>query len=92
MSLAGGRTRSRAPERIISSISASSASGSFKPSPEKNLIPLSSKELCDAEMTTPASARRLRVMKAMPGVGRGPTRITSTPMEVMPAVRAVSSI
>ncbi len=38
----------------------------------------------------PASARMLRVMKAMPGVGMGPTRNTSTPMEQMPAVRAFS--
>jgi len=83
--------RSRAPDRIISSISASRASGNFNPSPEKNLMPLSSKELCDAEMTTPASARRLRVMNAMPGVG-GADQDHVHPMEVIPAVRAVSSI
>ena len=81
-----------APLAISSSIRASMASGSFNPSPEKNLMPLSSKGLWEAEMTTPASARRLRVMKAMPGVGSGPTSRTSTPMEVIPAVRAVSSM
>ncbi|MBS1117666.1 MAG: hypothetical protein H6Q87_2050 [candidate division NC10 bacterium] len=31
-------------------------------------------------------------MYAIPGVGKGPTRMTSTPMEVIPAVRAVSSM
>ena len=43
-------------------------------------------------MTTPAFARMLVVMKAMPGVGRGPTSITSAPMEQIPEARAVSSI
>ena len=36
------------------------------------------------------SARMLVVIKAMPGVGRGPTRRISTPMEQMPAARAFS--
>ena len=46
----------------------------------------------EAEMTTPASARRLRVRNAMPGVGSGPTSSTSTPIEQMPDAIAVSSM
>ena len=38
-------------------------------------------------MTTPASALILLVMKAMPGVGSGPTRSTSTPIEQIPEAR-----
>jgi len=48
--------------------------------------------LWDAEITTPASARMLAVMKAMPGVGRGPTKRMSMPMEQMPDARAFSSM
>ncbi len=58
----------------------------------KNLMPLSWNGLCDAEITTPASARSERVRKAMPGVGSGPTSSTSTPIEQMPDVIAVSSM
>ena len=43
-------------------------------------------------MTTPASARMEVVMKAMPGVGSGPTSWTLTPMEQMPAASAFSSM
>src|SRR6185312_13256980 len=43
-------------------------------------------------MTAPASARIEVVMFAMPGVGSGPTSSTSTPIEVMPAARACSSM
>ena len=32
------------------------------------------KELCEPEITTPASHRMLAVRKAIPGVGNGPTR------------------
>jgi len=53
-------------------------------------MPLSSNGLWEAEMTTPASARRLLVRNAMAGVGIGPTSSTSTPMEQIPAVRALS--
>jgi hypothetical protein len=48
--------------------------------------------LCDALMTTPASARIDQVMKAMPGVGSGPTIMTSAPAETMPAWSALSSM
>ena len=37
------------------------ASSSLVPEPEKNLMPLSLAGLCEAVMTIPASARRLRV-------------------------------
>ena len=43
-------------------------------------------------MTTPASARMLLVIKEIPGVGSGPTRSTSTPMEQMPEAMAFSII
>ena len=43
-------------------------------------------------MTTPASARRLLVINAIAGVGMGPTKSTSTPIEQMPDVSADSSI
>jgi len=77
-------------EKIRSSISSSRSSWSLKPFRAKILMPLSWKGLWEAEITTPASARMLVVMKAIPGVGRGPTRRTSTPMEQMPAARAFS--
>jgi hypothetical protein len=48
--------------------------------------------LCEAEIITPASARMLRVRKAMPGVGIGPQTSTSTPIEQMPEVKALSSM
>ncbi len=74
------------------SISASTSSGSLKPSREKNLMPLSWYGLWLALMTTPASARIEWVMKAMPGVGSGPHSSTSTPMEQMPEAMACSSM
>ncbi len=43
-------------------------------------------------MTTPASARILRVRNAIAGVGSGPTSHTSTPIEQIPDSIAVSSI
>ena len=43
-------------------------------------------------MTTPRSARSERVSMATAGVGCGPSRITSMPMEMNPAVSAGSSI
>ncbi|EKD34854.1 MAG: hypothetical protein ACD_75C02162G0004 [uncultured bacterium] len=73
-------------------MSASTSSGNLKPSLENILMPLSWNGLCDAEITTPASARIEVVMKAIPGVGRGPTSRTSTPIEQIPAAKAFSSI
>ena len=55
-------------------------------------MPLSWYGLCEAEITTPASARIDEVMYAIPGVGSGPTSITSTPIEQMPAASACSSM
>jgi hypothetical protein len=48
--------------------------------------------LCDALITTPASARIDQVMKAIPGVGNGPTSMTSAPADTMPACSALSSM
>src|SRR5262249_49042705 len=63
------------------SIASSAASSSFCPELEKIFIPLSSYELCEAEMTTPASASSARVKKATPGV-------VITPAERAPACAA----
>jgi len=76
----------------IASISPSTASASFMPSPEKNLIPLSSKGLCEAEIITPAERRSALVRNATPGVGIGPTRSVSTPAAERPASSADSSM
>ena len=46
---------------IIASMRAVISSGSFAPSPPKNLTPLSGYGLCEALMTTPAAARAVRV-------------------------------
>jgi hypothetical protein len=46
---------------IAASISSSTASGSLVPCSEKNLMPLSWKGLCEAEITTPADRRSARV-------------------------------
>ena len=54
-------------------------------------MPLSWYGLCEAEITTPMSARRLRVSIATAGVGSGPTSTTSMPIEMKPAVSAGSS-
>ena len=74
------------------SISSSAASESLKPSGPKNLMPLSWNGLCDAEIITPRSARIERASIPTAGVGTGPTRNTSMPTEVKPAVSAVSSM
>src|SRR5579875_418145 len=80
------------PSNTRLSMRASSSSSSLKPWSLKNLMPLSWKGLCEAEITTPASARIVRVRYAMPGVGRGPTNSTSAPTEQIPEASAVSSI
>ena len=49
---------------------ASVSSSSLNPSREKNLIPLSWKGLCEAEITTPASARILRSERRCPESAR----------------------
>ncbi len=74
------------------SISRSTASGSFVPSAEKNLMPLSSNGLCEAETMMPADRRSARVRNATPGVGIGPTSIVSTPAADSPDSSAASSM
>ena len=80
------------PEPISSSMRRSISSGSLKPSCAKNLMPLSWYGLWLAEIITPASQRMSTVRNAMPGVGIGPTWITSTPIEQMPAASASSNM
>ena len=75
---------------ICCSIDSSVSSGSLKPSPEKNLMPLSGYGLCDALITTPAESRSARVRYATPGVGNGPQSSTSTPAAENPASSADS--
>ena len=77
---------------MCASISASSSSLSLTPAPEKNLMPLSAKGLCEALMTMPASAPRWRTSAASPGVGITPAISTRPPPLVRPAVSAASSI
>ncbi len=89
---AGARSEASAPLTINSSMRASISSGSFQPSCEKNLIPLSWYGLWLAEIITPASQRMSAVRNAMPGVGIGPTWSTSTPIEQIPATRAFSNM
>ena len=67
------------------SISSSSSSESFVPSREKNLMPLSSGGLCEAEITTPDDAWSSVVRNAIAGVGSTPARITSPPADRMPS-------
>jgi len=56
----------------------------------EELMPLSSKGLCEAEIITPRSARMERVSIPTAGVGIGPVSNTSIPTEVKPATSAVS--
>ncbi len=53
-------------------------------------MPLSGIGLCDAEIMTPRSAPVSATRKAIAGVGRTPTRTTSTPALASPAVTAAS--
>ena len=83
------RLRSPGPSRRYSaSISSSVSSGSLKPEAPKNLMPLSSAGLCEAEMTTPALAPRSVVMKATAGVGTTPARTALAPAARIPSTRA----
>ena len=66
------------------------ASSNFPPPRENNLIPLSGIGLCDAEIITPRSAPDSATRCAIAGVGRTPTRKTSTPALVKPATTAAS--
>jgi len=48
--------------------------------------------LCEALITTPASARMLDVNEGDGRVGMGPTSMTSAPAETIPASSALSSM
>ena len=67
------------PVTASASISSSRWSGSFIPSLEKNLMPLSAGGLCEALITTPLEASRSTVMNAIAGVGSTPPGDTSPP-------------
>ena len=61
------------------SISSSTSSGNFVPAASKNLMPLYSGGLCEAEMTTPLEAPRSVVRNAIAGVGSTPAMNASPP-------------
>ena len=67
------------PESITSSISSSISSEIFIPLLLKYLIPLSSNELCEADITTLASACNFLVKYATAGVGITPNNFTFAP-------------
>ena len=69
------------------SISSSAASVSFWPSRSKNLTPLYSGGLCEAEMTTPRSS----ASSATAGVGSTPASTAVPPAEATPRANASSS-
>src|SRR6478735_8547901 len=69
-----------------SSICSSDRSDSLCPFESKNLTPLYSGGLCDAEMTTPRS----RASSATAGVGSTPPRMQSPPAETTPRANACS--
>ena len=69
----------------MASTSRSTLSVNFSPRPENTLMPLSSKGLCDAEITTPASySSKARVRYATAGVGSTPTLVTDAPSPPAP--------
>src|SRR5690625_1706150 len=76
-----GRGKSSSSRSITASISSSCSSDNLKPSEPKNLIPLSSSGLCDAEIIIPTSAFITLVRYATPGVDITPNRITSVPID-----------
>ena len=85
-----GRSRRRSAVGGASSsasISSSAASVSLRPSRSKNLTPLYSGGLCEAEMTTPRSS----ASSATAGVGSTPASTALPPAEATPRANASSS-
>src|SRR5262245_37754820 len=72
-------------------MSSSTPSCSFRPPAPNSLMPLSMNGLWLAEMTAPA-VPSCSATKATAGDGATPSRRTSTPADVNPAMRAASSI
>ena len=62
--------------------------GQLVPVCEKNLMPLSSNGLCEAEITAPALACSLEVKYETAGVGITPKRCALPPAEQIPAASA----
>ena len=60
--------------------------------PPKNLIPLYSAGLCEADTTTPASQLYFLVRYAIAGVGITPAYIALAPTEHIPAIKALANI
>src|SRR5215213_1799137 len=69
------------------SICSSASSESFRPRESKNLTPLYSGGLCEAEMTTPRSS----ASSATAGVGSTPATTAAPPAETTPRAKASSS-
>ena len=80
------------PPSITACIWSSKLSDNLYPFPSKNLIPLYSTGLWDAEIITPASALYSLVKWATAGVGTTPKITASAPTESIPATKAASSI
>ena len=68
----------------------STSSVSFRPPGANSFTPLSSKRLCDAEITAPAACSSA-ASHATAGVGTTPSDVTCTPSDVSPATNADSS-
>ena len=73
-------------------MSSSNSSESLYPLSLKNLIPLYSTGLCDAEIITPASAPYFLVKYATAGVGTTPSTTASAPTDNIPDINADSNI
>ena len=58
----------------------------FKPLESKNFNPLYSYVLWEAVIITPISALKVFISNGTAGVGNGPTKITSIPIEIKPPV------
>src|SRR5882672_2916854 len=69
---------------MIDSTRRSSSSVNFSPAPENTLMPLSSKGLCEAEITAPAVYPMRGVRYAMAGVGMIPAPVSDPPWLLMP--------
>src|SRR5665213_4004924 len=72
-------------------MAAASAGGGATDWRLRNLIPFHSMGLCDAVITTPASALRCRTIIATPGVVTISRSITSTPLAVRAAAAALTA-
>ena len=77
---------------ISASISRLGVVGELEPVGAEQLDAVVLVGLCEAEIITPRSARRLRVSMAIAGVGNGPTSGTSMPDAVNPRERRLDHV